>query len=96
MFEDYCNVWLRNGARGAGLRCRSGLGLTLKPTNFKDTSGAFTKVDVELDRDPRKVHGWQKDWLPFGDVKQHLRPQIYYGVPVALVNQLIRANGGTN
>jgi len=93
MFEDYVNQRL-HGTYTTGFKLKSGLEVVVGRTDRKDTFGRYTHADVELRRDPARVHGWHKDWLAFANDPDHLRPQVYHDVPVALVNQLIRANGG--
>lgn len=82
------------GKYAASIRCRSGLGVSLVTEDKRDAKGQDMFISVSLDTDPKNVEGWHKDWLPYGDFTKHKRPQIYYGVPYALADQLIRANGG--
>jgi len=95
MFEDHVNLRLREITTVAtGFKLKSGLEMIVGKTGKKDMFGRSTHVDVELRRDPKNVHGWHRDWLDFAHDPEHLRPQVYHEVPVSLVNQLIRANGG--
>lgn len=95
MFEDYVNKRLREvTTQATGFKLRSGLEVIVGITDAKDMNGRSTNVDVEFRKDPKHIHGWHKDWLAFGHDPDHIRPQVYLNVPVQLVNQLIRANGG--
>lgn len=76
------------------IKCKSGLGLKVASEGARNTKGEDLYVSVGFDRDPKIIEGWHEDWLDYGDKTMHLRPQAYYGVPVELVEQLVRYNGG--